>query len=87
MLIQLREGMAVTPTRMIHNTRITDWKFVTECDDLGTGLMPGDRLEVVEVNKVPGNLWVRVAVPGSEPPVRLKVSNEDYAFNFRVVRD
>jgi hypothetical protein len=36
---------------------------------------------VLELSTRSGNAWVRVAIPGSNPPRSLKIAGEEYAHN------
>lgn len=83
MSIHVKAGQAITPTRLINPTMVRHWKYARECATIGGGLMPGARLKVVLVSNTPGNVWVKVEVPGSDPVTTLKIAGEEYAHNFR----
>lgn len=84
MIIQLNPGDVVTPIRVLNKVMLSHWRFAVESADIGGGLMPGAELKVVEVNKAPGKLWIRVELPGRHPPAFLKVAGEEYALNFKL---
>lgn len=86
MIISLNPGNIITPTRIINPTMVNYWHFSAECSDIGGGMMPGTELQVVEVNKVPGQMWVRVMLPGRTPPGYLKITGGEYSNNFRLLR-
>lgn len=83
MIITLSPGMHITPTRLIENARVRQWKYARECADVGGGLMPGAQLLVTEVGKVPGQMFVVAQLPGTDPPRALKISGEEFAGSFR----
>ena len=75
--------MYITPTRLIENARVRQWKYALECADLGGGLMPGAQLRITEVGKAPGQMFVVAQLPGTDPPRCLKISGEEFARCFR----
>ena len=83
MIVELNPADMITPIRVLNKVMLSHWRFATECADIGGGLMPGAELSVVEVNKAPGKLWVRVELPGRDPSAFLKVAGEEYALNFK----
>jgi len=76
--------MNITPTRLIENARVKQWKYALECADVGGGLMPGSQLKVAEVGKAPGQMFVVARLPGTDPPRFLKISGAEFAGCFRV---
>jgi len=63
---------------------VRHWRYASECADIGGGLMIGTQLKVLEVSKLAGQMWIVVAIPGGDPPKRLKISGEEYAHNFKL---
>jgi hypothetical protein len=77
----LNVGDMITPRFFINNDRINDWKFATECDDVGGGMIAHTaRLKVVQISKLKQNEWpwVKVEMVGFDPPRFLKISGEEY---------
>ncbi|MCW3092354.1 MAG: hypothetical protein JWP81_3423 [Ferruginibacter sp.] len=85
MIIYLTKGNIITPIRELNNTQVQYWKYGQECAYIGGGLMPGTQLIVEEVNKTPGMMWIRAAIPHSDPTKYLKISGEEYALNFKLI--
>lgn len=85
MIIYLAYGNIITTTRELNHTMVQYWKYGKECAYIGGGLMPGTQLVIKEVNKEPGNTWIRAAIPHSDPTRYLKISGEEYAHNFKLV--
>jgi hypothetical protein len=79
----LKKGDIVRLTRMINPTMVSHWKYGKECAQIGAGLAEGTRLTVEEVHATPGDMWVRVQIPGRQPPGYLKVAGEEYAHSFQ----
>ena len=48
--------------------------------------MPGARMRTAELGTIPGSMWVRAEIPGSDPVSSLKIAGEEYAFNFQPLR-
>ena len=86
MIIALNPGQVITPIRLINRTMVSHWKYASENGDISGGLLPGAELTITEVSKRPGYLWVRAELPGRSPPATLKISGEEYALNFKVVK-
>ena len=84
MINTLNIGMKITPGRMLTDIQINYWQYAGECDGILGGLMPGAELEIVEVNRIAGAMWIRVKLPGAYPPKFLKIAGQEYAQNFRV---
>ncbi len=85
MLINLQVGQFITPKRIINPQAVAHWKFCRQAPIFG-GLMPGARLKIVEINKVPGAMWLKAELPGFSPPTTLTISGEEFAMNFIVIR-
>jgi hypothetical protein len=83
MIIELNAGDRITLIRALNRIMVSHWRFAKDCADIGGGLMPGAELTVVEVNKAPGQLWLRAELPGRDPPACLKIAGEEYAPNFK----
>lgn len=83
MIIALIPGQHIAPIREITRQRIAGFRFANECTYMGSGIMPGTALRVVETNKVAGNMWVKVELPHTDPPALLKISGEEFAHNFK----
>lgn len=84
MIIALNQGSSITPTRLITPAMVRHWRYASECADVGGGLMVGTQLRIVELSKVAGRMWLRVAIPGGDPPKTLKIAGDEYAHNFRI---
>ncbi len=83
--INVKAGQFITPKRMINPTMVRYWKDARECARIGGGIMPGANMRVQQVSNTPGDVWVKVEVPGSDPVSTLKIAGEEYANNFRVM--
>ncbi len=70
---------------MINPTMAANWRYRTENADIGAGLTPAAELKIVEVNaSIPGNHWIRVQIPGRNPPAYLKLWGEEVSrFNLK----
>lgn len=79
-LMFLRPGQYITPRVMILPG--TCWTYASECSFIGGGIMPGARLRVVEIHTVPGQMWVKVALPALDPVGYLKISGEEFSWKF-----
>ena len=86
MIITFRAGQFITPLRDINPTMISHWRYAKECASVGGGLLPGAELKIDELSKIPGAMWLRVEIPGRHPVARLKISGEEFAVNFRLLR-
>lgn len=82
MIIALKPGDNITPTRIIQPLRVANWKFASECGDVLGGLTAGTRMRVVEISTTPGNMWVKAELPGRHPAAYLKIAGEEFAHNF-----
>lgn len=85
MIINLQVGKSITALRFINPAMVSHWKYAKECASVGGGLMQGTALQIAEVSKVPGAMWVRAEIPGRTPAAFLKISGEEYAHNFRAL--
>ncbi len=83
MILNLEKGRTIIAKRIITDTMISHWKYARENDTFGGSFITGSAFKVVEVGKLPGSMWVRVAVPGSDPAKYLKISGEEFAGNFK----
>ena len=83
MIISLRVGQSITPTRHINPTMVAHWKYAKECANIGGGLLPGAQLKIVRVSTVPGSMWVCVEIPGRTPIATIKIAGEEYGNNFK----
>jgi hypothetical protein len=83
MIINLVVGKFIAPTRVLNNTQVQHWKYAKECANIGGGINSGTLLKIIEVCKVPGNMWVKVELPHTSPPKSIKISGEEFAHNFR----
>jgi len=83
MIITLKAGDSISPVRPLSDSTIRRWTFGDQCDKLFGGLMPGARLEVVEICKTPGSMWVRAQILGRDPAGYIKIAGEEFAHNFR----
>lgn len=86
MIINLRSGSVITPTRLINSTMIRYWKYAGECANIYSGLMPGAELKVVDLSTTPGSMWVKAELPGRDPAGYLKIAGEEFAHNFKQIR-
>jgi hypothetical protein len=87
-LHQVQPGAVITPRLTLTNARIRNWKFASECSDVGDGLTAGNaRLEVIEVAapSLNSTRWLKVAVVGMSPAPVLKLNAEEYANLFLAV--
>lgn len=81
--INVQVGRSIPPRRIINPTMVRHWKYAKECSEVGGGIMPGRNLKVVLTSNTPGQVWVKVELPGRDPVGYLKISGEEYAHNFR----
>jgi hypothetical protein len=80
---RLSGGEEITPRFPINDSRTSNWKYRSECDAIGSTIVPGALLKVVDVSKQPGAMRVRVQIPGRSPAAFLKLAGEEYANVFR----
>jgi hypothetical protein len=83
MINSLSVGGYIVATRTINPTMITFWKYAKECASISGGMTPGTKLKIVEISKIPGQMWVKVEIPGRSPIAYLKISGEEYSHNFQ----
>ncbi|MEO5684597.1 MAG: hypothetical protein ABIQ88_18290 [Chitinophagaceae bacterium] len=83
MLNTLSAGDSVITLRLIPDGMIQHWKFKNECRHQGASFAAGAVFKVIEVGKIPGNMWVKLAIPGSSPVRTIKVAGGEFAHNFR----
>jgi hypothetical protein len=62
------------------------WKYKRESDSFNGSFMEGSAFKIIAVNKVPGRMWIRILVPGSDPPRYLKISGEEFSLNFNLYK-
>lgn len=83
-IINLKPGMAVVSRRLLTNIHVQNMGFPNECANIGGGITAGATFIVAEVSKVPDNMWVKLAIPGSDPVRYIKIKGEPYAHNFQI---
>ena len=83
MILALKLGDSISPIRPLTASMMRQWSFASQCDNLNGGLMPGARLEVIEVCKKPGEMWVRAQLLGHDPAAFIKIAGEEFGHNFR----
>jgi hypothetical protein len=81
-LNRLQPGDKVKSLHEINAARIRHWKYITECADVGGGIMPGVEFTVTDVHKDPTQPWVRLKIPFKSPDAFLKVSGQELATVF-----
>jgi hypothetical protein len=81
-MINLQEGQTIYSTKILMDSKVQHWKYKDQCDRLYGSFAPGSAFKIVDVNRVPGDLWVRVLIPGSDPSRFLKIWGGDYSGNF-----
>jgi hypothetical protein len=86
-IISLQPGMRVTPTRPLNEERVKHWKYAKECDRIYGQIIPGAEFVVREVGTVPGQMYVVLAMPGTDPERRLKVAGQEYAACFQLIAE
>ena len=86
MIIALNEGQSIYSTRHLSDSNIQNWKHKNKSDRFSGSFAPGSAFKVVAVNKVPGLMWVKVLIPGSDPERFLMISGEEFAANFSIHR-
>jgi hypothetical protein len=84
-IIQLKIGDRITPIRMIVPAAVRHWRYAHESDDISGGIMPGADLTIVALGTQPGQMRVRVQLPGRTPPGFLKIAGEELGLNFRII--
>jgi hypothetical protein len=82
-IVQLKIGDRITPIRMIVPAAVKHWRYARESDDISGGIMPGADLTIVAIGTQPGQMWVRIQLPGRSPPGVLKIAGEELGSNFR----
>ena len=82
---KLEVGQFVTPRHLINHLMVSHWKFSHQCAHVGGGILPGARLEISEINPLPGQAWVKLQIHGRDPPSFLKVTREELAGNFDLI--
>jgi hypothetical protein len=83
MIIDLSVGSYIANTRPLIDARVQHWKYKNECALLGGEFVVNTKWQVVEVNKIPGSMWVKVEVPNSYGRT-LKISGEEFAHCFKM---
>ena len=83
MIIHLKPGDNITSVRLITNESIRNWKYGSECENMGGSFASGTTFKVVEVHSLMGDMWVRVEIPGSDPTRHLKIWGDNLAHNFK----
>lgn len=84
-ILHLRGGEEITPRVPLTDARTRQWRYASECDRIHGTLITGARLRVVEFSTLPGNMWVKVQIPGRTPPGYLKIAGEEYAAAFQAI--
>jgi hypothetical protein len=82
MLVALNVGQFITPRRRITPGQVSHWTYRRECASIGGGLEVGAELKIVAISKTPGQVWVQIQLPGSDPPATIKIAGQEYAHNF-----
>jgi len=81
-IIQLKIGDRVKPRFVINPVKARNWKFARDSADIGGGLMPQAELVVAETSTRMGDLWVKLSLPGRDPPAYLKLAGDELGGNF-----
>ena len=81
-IIQLKIGDRVTPRFVINAVKARNRKFARESADIGGGIMPQAELVVAETSTRMGDLWVKLSLPGRDPPAYLKLAGDELGGNF-----
>lgn len=84
MIINLSVGSSIFSKRYLRNAQVRNWKFKDGFSGFYNDIMPGVAFKITELNKVPGNMWVKVEIPGSNPQQYLKITGDEFANNFRI---
>ena len=82
---KLEPGARITPKSFLTDEIVGRWTYAKESAQIGGGLVGGTAiLEVAETSGIShsGGTWVRVLLPGRDPPASLKLSGEEYTLNF-----
>ena len=82
-LVNLSKGDRVYSIRFISNIMIRNWQFSHECEHNGGSFIGDTSFIISDIHRTPGNVWVKVIIPGSDPRRYLKISGEEYAHNFK----
>lgn len=83
MFINLQPGDIIALKRELIALRFPHMKYYKEWDALLTaGFAQGTKFKIVDMGKIPGNMWVKIEVPGACPPKLIKISSEEYGMNF-----
>lgn len=83
MIVNLNVGDTIYNKRNLNNTMIQHWKFGSYCENYKDGFVSGTKFEIVELNRIPGNMWVKAKALSDAKRV-LKISGEEYANNFGI---
>lgn len=83
---KLRVGDVLKNRHLISPDRVRQLHFARDCASVGAGIMPNSRFHVAEAHARPGDVWVKLAIPGSHPPQSLKFTGGELAQLFEVVR-
>ena len=87
MIINLQKGQSIFSKRLLTEGMMRHWKYAQETAQLGGGFMLNTGFKIAEVNwATPGNMWVKVEVPGSHPTRYIKISGEEFSWNFKTHR-
>ena len=84
-LYQVKIGFLITPRFNLSDAHLVHFKYFDECDPIRGSLIAGiAHLTIVE--KSPhdnfSDKWLKVSIPGCDPPRILKLSGEEYAMKF-----
>lgn len=85
MITTLIEGMTISPTTVLTNFGVKSWRYGRECCDIAIPVAAGTPLKIKEVSRLPGDIWIKAALPESYPPRCLKISRDEYERWFKIV--
>ncbi|MNP37510.1 hypothetical protein D3C76_1309640 [compost metagenome] len=84
MLVLLKVGDCITAKKFISNDQVKRWRFSPEFPTIFNDFKPGIEMKVVEKSLFLD--WVRVEIKSIDPPILLKITKEEFAEYFRIIK-
>lgn len=84
-VMNINPGTKIKARIDLNYIKISFWKYGREAVlHHSGGFLKGNEFKVIEVNKVPNNLWVRLENINSWPVKYIKVTGEELSANFEM---
>lgn len=85
MITTLIEGMTISPISVLTNFEVRSWRYGRECCNIAIPVAAGTPLKIKAVSRLPGDVWIKAALPEFYPPRCLKISSDEYERWFKIV--